>query len=85
MNDAVTDQQMRAKHPLQEALVGEGERTGWDAWNRHFLDVITSAAAEHPGKRIVVLVGAEHGYWLRERLAGRPNVRLLDTAALLAD
>ncbi len=85
VNDAVTDQQMRAKHLLQEALVGEGERAGWEAWNRHFLDVITSAAAAHPGKRIVVLVGAEHGYWLRERLAGRPRVRLLDTAALLAD
>ncbi len=85
VNDAVTDQQMRAKHALQEALSGEGERAGWQAWNQHFLEVITRAAAENPGRRIVVLAGAEHGYWLRERLAGQPGIRLLDTAALLSD
>ena len=85
VNDGVTDLQMRAKHALQEALVGDGERAGWDAWNGHFLEVVERAAAENPGRRIVVLVGAEHGYWLRERLARRPGIRLLDTAALLAD
>jgi hypothetical protein len=85
VNDAVTDQQMRAKHALQDALIGEGERAGWEAWNGEFLAAIERAAAENPGKRIVVLVGAEHGYWLRERLAGHAGIRLLDTAALLAD
>lgn len=85
VNDAVTDGQMRAKHALQEALVGEGERVGWAAWNQHFLQVIQRAAEENPGKRIVVLVGAEHGYWLRERLAGLQAVRLLETSALLAE
>jgi hypothetical protein len=85
VNDAVTDQQMRAKHELQQALVGAGERSGWQAWNQHFLDVIVRAAAENPGQRIVVLVGAEHGYWLREHLAGQPGIRLLDTAALLEE
>ena len=82
-NDAVTDQVMRAKHSLQEALVGPGEHAGWKAWNDHFLAVIARAAAENPGKRIVVTVGAEHGYWLRERVAQLPGVVLLDTAALL--
>jgi len=85
VNDAVTDQHMRAKHALQEALGGEGERAGWDAWNRQFLAVIERAAGESPGKRIVVVVGAEHGYWLREHLAHSPGIRLLDTAALLAE
>jgi len=85
VNDVVTDQQMRAKHALQEALAGEGERAGWQAWNQHFLEVVVRAAQEDPGQRIVVLVGAEHGYWLRERLAGQPGIHLLDTAALLAD
>jgi len=83
VNDAVTDDLMRAKHALQEAMIGEGERIGWGAWNQHFLDVIVRTASEHPGKRIVVLVGVEHGYWLRERLAGRDDIELLDTAALL--
>lgn len=58
---------------------------GWQAWNQHFLDVVARAAAENPSQRIVVLVGAEHGYWLRERLASQPGIRLLDTASLLSD
>lgn len=84
VNDAVTDAQMRAKHALQAGLVGPGEATGWEAWNGEFLATIARAARENPGKRIVVLVGAEHGYWLRAALAKTPGVRLLDTAALLA-
>lgn len=76
---------MRAKHALQAGLVGEGERAGWDAWNGEFLATVERAARENPGKRIVVLVGAEHGYWLRDALSRAPGVRLLDTAALLAE
>jgi hypothetical protein len=83
VNDAVTDSVLRAKHELQQALVGEGERTGWERWNRQFLGVILQAAKENPGKRIVVLVGAEHGYWLRGHLAQATGVQLLDTAELL--
>jgi hypothetical protein len=79
----VTDSVLRAKHELQQALVGEGERTGWERWNRQFLGVILQAAKENPGKRIVVLVGAEHGYWLRGHLAQATGVQLLDTAELL--
>jgi hypothetical protein len=84
VNDAVTDAQMRAKHGLQAALVGPGEQAGWEAWNQHFLDVVVRAAQAHPGKRIVVLVGAEHAYWLRERLSRQPGLRLLDTAMLVS-
>lgn len=83
VNDAVTDSVLRAKHELQQAMVGDGERTGWERWNRHFLGVILQAAKENPGRRIVVIVGAEHGYWLRGHLAQVPGVQLLDTAALL--
>lgn len=83
VNDATTDQMLRAKHAFQQAAIGAGEREGWERWNRHFLDVITRTAAAHPGQRIVVTVGVEHGYWLREHLAGQPGLRLLDTATLL--
>jgi len=84
VNDATTDAQMRAKHALQEALVGDGEREGWEAWNRQFLKAIDRAIVENPGRRIVVLAGVEHGYWLRDHLARRDDIRLLDTAALLS-
>ena len=84
VNDATTDAQMRAKHALQEALVGDGERDGWEAWNHAFLEAIDRAVAANPGKRIVVLAGVEHGYWLRDHFVRRDDVRLLDTAALLS-
>ncbi|WP_426689643.1 hypothetical protein [Rhodanobacter ginsengiterrae] len=83
VNDEVTDAVLRAKHELQQAMVGEGERVGWERWNHHFLDVILTAAKENPGKRIVVTVGAEHGYWLRGQLARAAGVRLLDASVLL--
>lgn len=82
-NDAITDAQFRAKHALQQALIGPAERTGWNAWNQQFLATITRAARENPGKRIVVTVGAEHGYWLRAHLANVPGLELLDTPTLL--
>lgn len=83
VNDAVTDSLLRAKHELQQAMVGDGERIGWERWNRRFLEVVLQAAKENPGRRIVVIVGAEHGYWLREHLAQAAGVQLLDTAGLL--
>lgn len=83
VNSRVTDQVLGAKHALQIELIGEGEAAGWRAWNEHFLRQILRAAKDNPGKRIVVLVGVEHGYWLRGALANQKDVRLLDTAALL--
>lgn len=85
VNDDVTDAALRAKHALQEALMGPGEHAGWEAWNGHFLQVIQRAARENPRRRIVVLVGAEHGFWLREHLRDAPGVTLLDTPQSLAD
>ena len=84
VNDDTTDEAMQGKHALQEAVIGAGEREGWAAWNRHFSERIREAAAQHPGRRIVVLVGAEHGYWLRRDLSNAPGIALLDTAALLS-
>ena len=83
VNDEVTDTALRAKHALQSALMGPGERAGWEAWNGHFLQVIERAARENPGRRIVVTVGAAHGYWLREHLRGAAGVSVLDTPTVL--
>jgi hypothetical protein len=83
VNDAVTDSVLRAKHDLQEAMIGPTDRQLWQAWNGHFLQVIERAARENPSHRIVVTVGAEHGYWLRAHLAHAPGLRLMDTSSLL--
>lgn len=84
VNDATTDDMLRAKHAFQQAAIGDAEREGWERWNRYFLGVIEQAAAAHPGQRIVVTVGVEHAYWLREHLVGVPGIRPRDTAELLA-
>lgn len=83
VNDQVTDAALGAKHLLQEALMGPAELAGWDAWNNHFLEVIRRAARENPGRRIVVTVGAEHAYWLKQHLRDTAGVNLLDTSATL--
>lgn len=85
VNDPVTDGMLGAKHEMQMALIGAGEVAGWETWNTYFLEQILAAARANPEKRIVVLVGVEHGYWLRRELAGRDSIHLLDTAALLQD
>lgn len=76
VNDAFTDRLFEAKHAAQMAFVGSGEAESWQRWNEHFLSVIRRAIMENPGKRILVIVGAEHGYWLRQALREEPNVVL---------
>ena len=80
VNSPLTDSLFSVKHALQNEFWGED---GWDAWNQHFLDVILQAAQDHAGQRLLVLVGAEHGYWLRHKLKGVGMVDLLDTVFLL--
>lgn len=65
------------KHTLQEKVLGPRERDFWGAWNRFFLDKIVQTANDHAGKRIVIVVGFEHGYWLSKELAQMPAIKLL--------
>lgn len=83
VNSVLTDEILRAKHGLQIALYGKDEADLWNAWNRHFMDRILQVARANHGKRIVALVGVEHGYWLRQELARIEAIDLLDTATLL--
>ncbi len=84
VNSAETDRHFEIKRRYQNALFGEAEAEGWERWNQHFLKQIMVAAERHPQGRIVVLVGVEHGYWLRKRLGQRSEVKLLDTASMLS-
>lgn len=83
VNSPTTDVLFESKHRFQEALFGSAESRGWEEWNEHFLEKILDSARANPGKKILVLVGAEHAYWLRDRLSNG-SVRLLDTFALLS-
>jgi hypothetical protein len=73
----LTDELFAAKHRLQDIVYGPDQAESWRRWNEHFLSRILAAAAEFPGGRVVVTVGAEHGYWLRSALAELDEVRLL--------
>jgi len=82
VNSPDTDILFESKHRFQSAIFGHAEARVWDEWNQHFLQKILAAATTNPGKRILVLVGAEHAYWLRAHLKSS-DVSLLDTSALL--
>ena len=82
VNSPDTDILFESKHRFQSAIFGHAEARVWDEWNQHFLQKILAAATTNPGKRILVLVGAEHAYWLRAHLKSI-DINLLDTSALL--
>jgi len=83
VNASWTDRWFAVKHSFQHGLYGPQEEQGWEGWNQYFLQQIASAAKQNPGKRIVVIVGVEHGYWLRQHLREQNGVKLLKTADLL--
>jgi hypothetical protein len=81
VNASWTDR-FAVKHSFQQSLYGPQEEQGWEGWNQYFLQQIATAAKQNPGKRIVVIVGVEHGYWLREHLRKPGEVKVLDTDLL---
>lgn len=84
VNSVETDRLFDSKHRFQGAVFGPMEVEGWQRWNQHFLNQIHGAVSTNPGARIVVLVGAEHSYWLRAHLQSY-NYLLPDTAALIRE
>ncbi len=58
----------KIKHEFQSVIYGEIETEVWDMWNTNFLETILKSNAAHKESKIVVLVGAEHHYWLKEKL-----------------
>ena len=83
VNSVQTDLLIEVKHAFQEALYGPKEKRARAEWNGYFLAQILRAAREHPGGRVVVIVGFEHGYWLRKHLKDDASIRLLDTEGVL--
>jgi hypothetical protein len=82
INSKSTDALFEMKHRFQHEVFGPLDERAWNEWNQHFLQQILEAAGENPGKRMVVLVGAEHSYWLKKHLAG-PAVVVANTEHLL--
>ncbi len=83
VNSAETDALFEVKHKFQNALFGPKEEIAWNSWNSFFLKQILTAAKQHRGKRILVLVGVEHAYWLRENLKTSSEVRYREVGPFL--
>jgi hypothetical protein len=83
VNSSETDALFKVKHDFQNALFGQKEEIAWNSWNSFFLKQIFAATEEHPGKRILVLVGVEHGYWLRAELKRSSVVRFREVGPFL--
>ena len=82
VNSRATDILFESKHRFQSALFGPENARAWEGWNQHFLQQILRTANANPDKRILVLVGAEHAYWLRAHLASS-EIILLDTQRMI--
>ena len=77
VNSNATDSVFEVKHRYQDSLLGPTYRDSWERWNQHALDRVLAANRANPGKRIVILMGSEHGYWLRNHLQNEDSSVLL--------
>jgi hypothetical protein len=57
--------------------------TGWEARNLRMAANILVPFREHPGARVLVIVGATHKPWLDRILGQMPNVRIVDAEKVL--
>lgn len=85
VNSDVHHQVWRQYHRLIHELLGKD--SPWECWNAKILENVQSVIEQHPGKRVVVVIGAAHVYFLLDALSGRDSVRLtrLDTQLPLAE
>lgn len=77
VNSALTDKALSAKEALRDNFVAE-YKNGQRRWNQHTTDAILRAVKENPKKRILVLLGIENCYWVRNAIRSNPKVNLID-------
>jgi hypothetical protein len=83
VNSEESDAAAKKKHEYQDKLYPPDYSQAWNDWNEHFYDRIIEVAGRTKPGLAVVLVGFEHSYWLRPRLARRSDMTLLDARATL--
>jgi RNA polymerase sigma factor (sigma-70 family) len=65
----------RDYHAALHALYGKD--TPWELWHAKVLENVLRVCRDNPGKRVVVVMGAAHGYYLLDGLAREKTVRLI--------
>lgn len=77
VNGALTDKVLSGKEALRENFVAE-YKNGQRRWNQHTTDAVLRAARENPKKRVLVLLGIDNCYWVRNALRGNRKINLID-------
>lgn len=57
--------------------------TGWEARNLRIAANILATSREHPGARVLVIVGATHKPWLDQILGQMPGIQMVDAENVL--
>ncbi|MDQ3711309.1 MAG: hypothetical protein M3388_03730 [Acidobacteriota bacterium] len=77
VNGALTDKVLSGKAALRENFVAE-YKNGQRRWNQHTTDAVLRAVKENPKKRVLVLLGIENCYWVRNALRNNSKINLID-------
>jgi hypothetical protein len=83
VNGPLTDQMLAARRRYQDEVAGDRVADAWRRWTEHTVSVVRRAAGEHPGRRILVLVGVENAPQVRGALRRHPELELVDVEAWL--
>jgi len=83
VNGALTDRLVTARRAYQDHVAGPVVAEAWRLWNEHAVAVVRRAQREHPGRRILVLIGVENAASLRGALQHVPEVRIVDMESWL--
>lgn len=78
VNGKVTDKALAGKRALMDKLVGPVDADGALRWTTNIVEVTLRAAREHPGKRVLVLIGVENCHGVRALLGQQNGIRLID-------
>jgi hypothetical protein len=85
VNSQVTDRVLHGKKALEAQLQGTVRADGQKRWDQHTVDVARRAVKENRGKRVLVLVGIENCYAIRELLGRDPQINLVNMEQWLRD
>lgn len=83
VNGALTDQLLASRRAYQDRVAGPDVAGAWRAWNDHAVTMVRQAARNHPGSRVLVLIGVENAALIRPALRGLPEVALVDVESWL--
>lgn len=76
MNSSAYHDLWRSYHQKLHDLYGR--ETPWEAWNAKIAANIEKACRERPGKRLAVVFGGAHGYYLADRLRENNDIKVIE-------